>query len=249
MGAASDRIQVGILWVEAQVNILNMSVAAKHAAAKLSQSDDGNITLELMWRLATDTSVEAAMERMVATSEHLIGFVGPTSSDEARFAARIAEQAGLPILSPSATAAQLDDTKWFGFFRRPIASDAYAGEALVALSSLFGFRRGVILFDPSSTYSSGLSIIVAAVARRWDLNCHAVPMSIDEVTANGIEAVRPYLLRLCLGSRQFCLAILRAAESAQPALLDDWAMWMVSESMAIQPKYGSMRWLANVLGV
>ena len=127
-------IQIGVLWPESR-EIDSLSLAVKHAGTQ----PYGNITVELIWRTLSDATVEAAMDRMVATSARLIGFVGPLSSDEARFAARVADRVRLPVLSPSATAAQLDNPTWFTFFRRPIASDAYSGEALVAFLHSLGF--------------------------------------------------------------------------------------------------------------
>ena len=99
-------VTLGVLWDRDDPNNDGLSLAVEHAASSAT----------LLFR-QPDESVETAMSRMQSAAGDLIGFVGPRSSGEARFAERVAT---LPVVSPTATAVFLSDA---AFFRRIIPSD------------------------------------------------------------------------------------------------------------------------------
>jgi branched-chain amino acid transport system substrate-binding protein len=108
-----------------------------------------------------DTQADPAQSPALATNtvkdECVLGVVGGMYSGETRAALPIYLAAGLPVISPSATAVDLPSVGK-SVFHRIVANDDVQGPALAKLASNNGNR--VYVVDDSSTYGKGLADIV-----------------------------------------------------------------------------------------
>lgn len=108
-----------------------------------------------------DTQADPAQSPALATSTVkdacVLGVVGGMYSGETRAALPIYLAAGLPVISPSATAVDLPDSGK-EVFHRIVANDDVQGPALATLAQKYGEK--IFVVDDSSTYGKGLADIV-----------------------------------------------------------------------------------------
>jgi branched-chain amino acid transport system substrate-binding protein len=91
--------------------------------------------------------------------DSVIGVVGPAFSGESAAAGPIFADAGLPTITPSATAPALSENGWPTFFRM-LGNDASQGPAAAAyISDVLGSTK-VFVMDDASEYGAGLATIV-----------------------------------------------------------------------------------------
>ncbi len=102
-------------------------------------------------------NVEAASgaSRLI-TKDHAVAILGPATSSRALAAAPVAERAGVPIISPSATNPIVTQNKKYVF--RVCFIDPFQGKvaARYAYNNL-GKRRAAVLIDVSQDYAVGLA--------------------------------------------------------------------------------------------
>lgn len=122
---------------------------------------DANPTIKVVGE-SIDTQADPAQSPALATStvkdECVLGVVGGMYSGETRAALPIYLAAGLPVISPSATAVDLPSVGK-SVFHRIVANDDVQGPALATLAAKGG---KVFVVDDSSTYGKGLADIVRA---------------------------------------------------------------------------------------
>src|SRR5262249_9491940 len=86
----------------------------------------------------------------------VLGIVGPAFSGESRAANPKFNEAGLPIITPSATGVDLS-TKGWTVFHRALANDGKQGPGIAKyISSTLGAKK-VVVIDDASEYGKGLA--------------------------------------------------------------------------------------------
>lgn len=99
------------------------------------------------------------MANQIVADPHILGVVGPIFSGETREAMPIFEDAGLPIVSPSATNDQLSTQGWT-MFHRVIASDALQSLAASAWIAEGIEAKNIAVVGDLSLYGEGLADLV-----------------------------------------------------------------------------------------
>ncbi len=102
-----------------------------------------------------DPAQAPALASKAATDTKVLGIVGPAFSGESKTANPIFNEAGLPIITPSATNATLSKNNW-KIFHRAVANDDLQGPA----ASKFILGKGakkVAVIDDASEYGKGLA--------------------------------------------------------------------------------------------
>ena len=94
-----------------------------------------------------------------AGNEAIIGIVGPAFSGESAAAGPIFAEAGLPTVSPSATATTLSENGW-DTFHRVLGNDATQGPAAAKYIQDTLAAKAVFVMDDASEYGAGLAGIV-----------------------------------------------------------------------------------------
>jgi branched-chain amino acid transport system substrate-binding protein len=93
------------------------------------------------------------------TDADVLGVVGPAFSGETEATAPAYQEAGLVLVSPSATRVSLTDNGW-GVFHRVVANDGAQGPAAAKmLTDVVGATK-VFLIDDASAYGEGLADVV-----------------------------------------------------------------------------------------
>lgn len=117
-------------------------------------------TIELV-QLDTQGSPDQApaVANQAAGDEEVIAVIGPAFSGETAAAGPIYEQAGLPMISPSATNPDLSQNGWTNWFRT-VATDATQGPVAAKYIAENLGAENVAVIDDSSEYGKGLADIV-----------------------------------------------------------------------------------------
>lgn len=117
-------------------------------------------TIELMQLDSQGSPDQApALANQAAGDDSVIAVIGPAFSGESAAAGPIYEQAGLPMISPSATNPELSQNGWTNWFRT-VATDATQGPvAAKYIAENLGAEK-VAVIDDSSEYGKGLADIV-----------------------------------------------------------------------------------------
>ena len=232
-GAISSS-SLGILWPKTAANEA-LSKVVELAAAEHGLSDG-----KLLWRKDGE-EIEMAMSRMQESAKDLVGFVGPRSSREAGFAARAA---GLPVVSPTATADSLDDN--LGLFRRGAPSEESTVDAIMAFVTGLGYASAAVIFEEHKTSASDLTLVRL---KGIESGLRIVPCSLEHsrslnnVTINSLKA---NTARICVGTDAFCSDLLGVVQdlSIDVKLIGGGgAIWIVPEA---SNEYHNKVWLADV---
>ena len=94
--------------------------------------------------------------RQLVTDKSIIGIVGPPFSGESEAADPIFEQAGIPLITPSATRPSLS-TKGWKVFHRAVANDTAQGPAAANYIKDVLKAEKVFVVDDQSAYGAGLA--------------------------------------------------------------------------------------------
>ncbi len=123
-------------------------------AADALQAAGRQIELVVEDDQGSEEGAKAAVSKLLASPVHAV--IGSATSSVTLAGAPLAQQAGVPMITPSATSPEV--TQVGDFIFRVCFVDTFQGEAMAdfAYFSLRA-RRAAILFDPGSAYSSGLA--------------------------------------------------------------------------------------------
>ncbi|CAF4871283.1 unnamed protein product [Rotaria sp. Silwood1] len=103
---------------------------------------------------------ELVCQSISNTNEHdVLGIVGPTSSTSARYLGPFAARIGIPLVSYTATNADLDDKLNYPTFYRTIPSDILAAEAIVKLFKYFSWKTCSIIIGNDDYGYGGLKLL------------------------------------------------------------------------------------------
>ena len=104
-----------------------------------------------------------ALAQQIINDKNIIGVVGPAFSGETEAATPIFDEAGLPIISASATRPSLSEQNW-KVFHRVLGNDASQGPAAGAYIKDVLKATKVFIVDDASAYGQGLATEVEKVA-------------------------------------------------------------------------------------
>jgi len=99
------------------------------------------------------------LARGLVADDRLVGVVGPAFSGETEASAPIFQEAGVPIVTPSATRPSLGAKGW-SVFHRAIANDDAQGPAAASYIATVLKAQKVFVIDDQSAYGSGLADVV-----------------------------------------------------------------------------------------
>lgn len=103
-----------------------------------------------------DPAKAPALARNLVNDKTIIGIVGPAFSGESEAANPIFEQAGIPLITPSATQPSLSTNGW-KYFHRAVASDDAQGPAAANYIKNVIKPSKVFVVDDQSAYGLGLA--------------------------------------------------------------------------------------------
>ncbi|MBB5869140.1 branched-chain amino acid transport system substrate-binding protein [Allocatelliglobosispora scoriae] len=105
--------------------------------------------------------VAPGLARQLVTDKKILGIVGPAFSGESEAANPIFQEAGIPLITPSATRTSLA-TKGWKVFHRAVANDDAQGPAAAGYIKNSLKAEKVFVGDDQSAYGAGLADIVKA---------------------------------------------------------------------------------------
>jgi branched-chain amino acid transport system substrate-binding protein len=178
-GALGQNMVGGIKLALSQYN-------AKHSSAKVCLKDfDSQGAATQAPPLATK----------IVDDSSIIGLVGPGFSGESQATGATFAAAGLPSISPSATAIQLTKNGW-QTWHRVIGNDAAQGAADAKYISTTLKSTKVFVIDDGSTYGKGLATVVRSKLGSSDIGNDTVTSgqtdfsaSVSRVTGSGATAL------------------------------------------------------------
>lgn len=100
-----------------------------------------------------------ALAQEAIGNESLVGIIGPAFSGESRAANPIFDEAGLPIITPSATGVDLSQQGWT-IFHRAVGNDSSQGPAAAAYILGELGATSVAVIDDASEYGKGIADLV-----------------------------------------------------------------------------------------
>jgi branched-chain amino acid transport system substrate-binding protein len=135
------------------------------------------------------------LARSIVGDASIVGVVGPAFSGESKAADPIFNEAVLPIVTPSATNATLQDNGW-SIFHRMLANDAVQGPGIAKYIQDTVKAKKVFVIDDASEYGKGLadqvkSTLGAAVVGTDTIDTKATDYSgtVTKVKSAGADAV------------------------------------------------------------
>jgi branched-chain amino acid transport system substrate-binding protein len=102
---------------------------------------------------------QATNQAKKAITDKVVGIIGPAFSGESKTAVPILEEAGIPNVSPSATAVTLAENGW-KTWHRVLANDGVQGPGVAKFISTTVGAKKVAVIDDQSEYGKGLADVV-----------------------------------------------------------------------------------------
>ena len=136
-----------------------------------------------------------ALAQQAVGDKKLVGLIGPAFSGESRAANPIFNEAGLPIITPSATGVDLSSQGW-KIFHRGLANDGAQGPAEAKYIAKELGAKNVAVIDDASEYGKGLADIVRTTLKTEGATV-AASDSVDpkaqdfSSTVNKVKAAKP----------------------------------------------------------
>jgi branched-chain amino acid transport system substrate-binding protein len=136
-----------------------------------------------------------ALAQQVAGDREVIGLIGPAFSGESRVANPIFDQAGVTVITASATGVDLS-TKGWKTFHRAVGNDNAQAPAIADYLKTKLNAKKVAVLDDKSEYGKGLADIVrkelgalAAVSDSFDDKTTEFSSTVNKIKAAGVDAV------------------------------------------------------------
>ncbi len=161
-GVTCDKIALGFfgaLTGDAANLGINIRKGAELAVAQFNEANP-NCQVELKSFDSQGSPDQApALAKSAVDDSSIVGIIGPAFSGESRAALPLFEEAGLPIITPSATNPGLSQNGW-KVFHRGLASDAEQGPAAAKYIKDTAKATKVFVIDDASDYGKGIADIV-----------------------------------------------------------------------------------------
>jgi branched-chain amino acid transport system substrate-binding protein len=136
-----------------------------------------------------------ALAQQAIQDKSVIGMIGPAFSGESRTANPIFDQAGLSVVSPSATGVDLS-TKGWKIFHRAVGNDNAQGPAIVDYLKTELNAKSIAVIDDKSEYGKGIADIVrqgfgtgVKVNDSFDDKATEFSSTVNKVKAGNVDAV------------------------------------------------------------
>jgi len=144
---------------------VNIEQGAELAVDQYNQKNGANCIKIEKFDSQGDPAVAPGVARQLIQNKKIIGIVGPAFSGESIAADPIFDQAGIPLITPSATnpvlstGGQANGTPW-KVFHRAVANDSAQGPAAARYIKSVLNAKKVFVVDDQSAYGSGLASAV-----------------------------------------------------------------------------------------
>jgi len=175
-GGAASEVKLGFMGAQtgpdAQLGI-NISNGAK-LALEQHNAKSGVTKVTLVTYDTQGDPTQATNQAKKAITDKVVGIVGPAFSGESKTAVPILEEAGIPSVSPSATAVSLAANGW-KTWHRVLANDDVQGPGDADFMSKTLGAKNVAVIDDQSEYGKGL-----ADAVRKQLGTSGVKVAVND---------------------------------------------------------------------
>ena len=144
---------------------INIAQGAELAVDQYNQKNGANCVVFKKFDSQGDPTKAIGTARQVITDKKILGVVGPAFSGESANADPVLNQAGIPLITPSATNPVLatggtaNGTPWT-VFHRAVASDADQGPAAARYITEVMKATKVFVADDQSVYGAGIASAV-----------------------------------------------------------------------------------------
>lgn len=166
--AQGEPIRIGVIVAEApnSSNVTSTLHAAELAASEINEAGlmiQGKVhRVEVITRVIENTPEEAvAAAQQLINQERIVTLVGPQRSSNAIPVSELAQQAGIPMISPASTNPATTLDKPFVF--RVAFLDPYQGQSMARFAyEALGARRAGVLYDIANDYNRGVAELFKA---------------------------------------------------------------------------------------
>ncbi|HZN18302.1 MAG TPA: branched-chain amino acid ABC transporter substrate-binding protein [Micromonosporaceae bacterium] len=167
---------------------INIKNGSKLAVEQYNEKNP-DCKVELMEKDSQGDEKQApGLARGLVGDAKLVGVVGPAFSGETEAAAPIFQEAGVPIVTPSATRPSLG-TKGWAVFHRAVANDDSQGPAAAAYIKNVLKAQKVFVLDDQSAYGTGLADVVKS-------SLGSLVVDSDKVQRNVTKDFTPVITKL-----------------------------------------------------
>jgi branched-chain amino acid transport system substrate-binding protein len=135
---------------------VNIEQGYELAITQYNEKNGANCVTVKKFDSQGDPAVAPGVARSLAADKKILGVVGPPFSGESQAADPIFDQAGIPMITPSATNVTLS-TKGWKTFHRAVANDNAQGPAAAAYIKDVMKATKVFVADDQSAYGAGLA--------------------------------------------------------------------------------------------
>ncbi len=168
-GELARQARVVLAGVRFAVDEANAKGGVAGYAIKLLVLDDGSPTTGQY-----DPALSATNARRMVTDPAVIAAVAPVNSGSAKAMCPVLSQAGMAMISGSATNPDLNDRRFWGVYHpagqpnffRTVTTDAYQGPGLANyFAEQLGIKK-IVVFDDTGAYGSGMANAFAGQATK-----------------------------------------------------------------------------------
>src|SRR5690349_3981369 len=138
---------------------INIAQGAELAVDQYNAKTSANCVTLAKFDSQGSPDVAPGLARQLVTNAKILGIVGPAFSGESEAANPIFNEAGVPLITPSATRTSLA-TKGWTVFHRAVANDDAQGPAAAGYIKNALKATKVFVADDQSAYGAGLANIV-----------------------------------------------------------------------------------------
>lgn len=138
---------------------VNIEQGAELAVDQYNDKNGANCITIQKFDSQGSPDVAPGLARSLVTDKKIIGIVGPPFSGESEAADPIFNDAGIPLITPSATRPSLSTHSW-KVFHRAVANDDAQGPAAAAYIQNVLKATKVFVADDQSAYGAGLADVV-----------------------------------------------------------------------------------------
>jgi branched-chain amino acid transport system substrate-binding protein len=135
---------------------VNIEQGYELAITQYNEKNGANCVTVKKFDSQGDPAVAPGVARSLVADKKILGIVGPPFSGESQAADPIFDQAGIPMITPSATNVTLS-TKGWKTFHRAVANDNAQGPAAAAYIKDVMKATKVFVADDQSAYGAGLA--------------------------------------------------------------------------------------------
>ena len=197
-GVTCDGVALGFFGALTGANAnlgINIRNGAKVAVEEFNdENKDCQVKLE-EFDSAGSPDQAPALAQQAIQDQSVIGLIGPAFSGESRTANPIFDQAGLSVITPSATGVDLS-TKGWKIFHRGVGNDNAQGPAIVDYLKNELNAKSIAVLDDKSEYGKGIADIVrkdfgagVKVNDAFDDKATEFSSTVNKVKAANVDAV------------------------------------------------------------